>query len=1221
MKTLKKTLVLMIMLLSFTLGYAQNDFTITIMENIGYDQVLVRIEHTNSKFVEHLISGRSDDLSVNFVNEVIKDPVSEGYPKDVLQSTIALPSEDLNSTPIEFFNAGSKIYCFGTKQIIVIDSNTGDVISTIHLSNSGSYYARNYLNLLPVNRFITGNTATSILYCADLSNNLYFINMQTDEVFASYSLTDYSDQISTSVVYNDVDDIVYWMVNSWEGSTGTQINAYNGTTGAYISQRFFDQEIMDVMAADGNLFITDDINLTKLNTQTLATIDSYPGRYEKMFWLNCNELAVVKYYYLDSKNRTLVIFDVATTKPLQEFATPYPPLSYNDIVINVQNYSFTLLTMATDGFTDLWFYEKNMSGQYVCTKHDEINYVYAKSLTETPSGNYIFFGGKNYLGRLNLQNFTIDYSDYIDGCYSYDLTTCPDSTNLRVFSANPVEGTYSMHNENCNLVRISQTAFKSNTGCFNPTENKMYFVNNRIDYENSGMAIIDCNTDELITIVVLGKYLTDAVYNTLSNDVFVAGKKSNDVYVIDGNNDVLAHTINLPGSPLHLFSYQDKIFCGTNTAIYIIDVDNNYTYSTLFLPFTDWREKCIEFEMNGDNNRLYALYAEGTKTYNVEIDLGTNSIYQIHEFDFFDGCDIEYNHIDNKVYVANLKLPKFYVYDPATFNLIHTVEYSIPNLFFDLEMEIDYYRNKVYLTYEAASDAHSMTIINCDDYSYETFNVNAAKSSQAFNPVNEQVYHYDIAINDDNKNEIFYGVLDCMDDENMDNVFSGNLINRNYSLHGSFDKIKPVVKTGKNKIYWPNGDFSNISVIKAYTNRLGLQNGWNWISFPRMERYGNEYAPTIPVLERVNYFPELEMTLWDNEDYYKRFESGIWSGPLDDIRSTDGYKLEFDLTDSPAPEIALHGAKIDPATEITIYPNQENWIGYFIENAQYPWDAFPEGLYNSYLTMIKAQYWTMFKISGNWLVTSRVTPIKYGDMVIVTISGQQSYTFTWNNPTESEETNEMPQSEYFNFTEQSDYLPFYIETDSTSDIYEIAVMADGECKGAAVRQPGDTLVEVNAYLQGTPPGTPIEFETWTGYKSTKIGSEDYAVMNHGTGKFEKRLIYKGESAKYHIVSFKAGETAQVPALISDANCSPNPFSNETLITFRITEKTPVQVTIFDLNGNLINNLMGGVLPSGYYKTIWKGDNESGNIMKNGVYIYKITTGNGDEISGKVVLIK
>ena len=1144
-----------------------------------------------------------------------------------------MPSEDLNSTPIELFNAGSKIYCFGTKQIIVINSSTGDVISTIPLTNSGSYYAQNFLNICPKNRLITGNVNTNRLYCADLLNNFYVIDMVTDQILLTHSIPAYSDQLSTSVAYDETGDMVYWLVNSWEGSAGTQINAYNGTTGAYVSQRFFDEEIIDIMSEAGYLFITYSNNVSKLDPQTLATTQIHTigifHQFTKMFRLNDNEFAVEKrMQYLDNY---LEIFDMNLTEPIQTL--PFALISsYNDITVTTQNERFILLCRHSNGDSRLFFMIKDNNNEYIIEDNLPMLNYYLITLSEISETGYVYVGGGDYLGGINAHYNTIDYSDEIDGCCSYNLTTVSDAENIWVFSANPKEGTISRHNNICTLDNITQTAFKTNTACYNPVEEKMYFVNSRINFERSRLAIIDCSTDEVITTIGLGKYLTEAVYNELSNDVFVAGKKSNEVYVVDGVNDELTHTISLPGSPTHLFSYQNYIFCGTVTAIYIIDIDDNYSYTTILLTFNESSERCKEFEMNEDNNRLYALYDAANSTFNVEIDLNTNNLHQTHEFDMLKGADIEYDNINDLVYIVNSFIPQFYVYDPDDFSLLTTVDYHTPTIFYDLEMEIDYLRNKVYLTYEVLQGDRSVSIIDCDDYSFETMDINAAKSSQAFNPINEQVYHYNIATNEDNRNEIFYGVLDCLDDENMDDVYSGNLLNRNYSIHSNFDKIKPLVNAGQNKIYWPNGDFSNISVIDCHTDKLDLYAGWTWLSFPRIERTDNDAFETIPVLQRIECFPVgLRLNgLINNIPIYKEYdpiEFPHWTGSLNYVVSTSGYKLYIDYQGGMTSEIDLYGAKLDPETEMTLEPIFENWIGYFLEQSQDPWDALGgQEWVDENLQMIKTQFWTTIKECNQgdeecvWRTDGRITPFEYGDMIILVTDKENAITLQWASPVQPPSSMSIPQPEYFSYEEKSDYIPMYMEFDSSSDIQEIAVIADGEYKGAAVRLEGDTIVELNAYLEGTPTGTPLEFETWNGFKASNI-KDNYLVFDNQLQTNVKRQIYAGENRQYYVISLREGEEFNIPENISEAYCRPNPFTGETTITFRLNKSQNTKVEIFNLSGKSIKTMMEGEFPAGLYNLEWKGNNTEGNKVKEGVYFYRINCGDKEVISGKIVKIK
>jgi hypothetical protein len=352
-----------------------------------------------------------------------------------------------------------------------------------------------------------------------------------------------------------------------------------------------------------------------------------------------------------------------------------------------------------------------------------------------------------------------------------------------------------------------------------------------------------------------------------------------------------------------------------------------------------------------------------------------------------------------------------------------------------------------------------------------------------------------------------------------------------------------------------------------------------------------------------------------------------WSGTLYQVFSTLGYKYEVPPADLPQPKQTLTGARLYPECLVGLpAPGEEKWIGYFIEESQYPWDAFPSTIYNGPggLTRIQAQYWTMDKITTpgggwGWIKSGKVTPVKYGDMVIIRYTGPQT-SFVWNNPDASEDDKIIPQPQAYTWEEKADYIPFYIETDSTSDIAEIAVKVNGECMGATVRQPGDTLVEVDGYLGELPLGAVVEFETWNGLKSTPVEKDGYVVYDPSMQKKEKRNIYVGEKQDYYMVSFKAGEVYEIPGDMSQVSCQPNPFTHETTITMRLNSDQHLNVEVFDIGGARVKTLLNGVLPGGYYEVKWYGDNEDGNKVNRGIYFYKISTGNGTEISEKIVLI-
>jgi hypothetical protein len=83
---------------------------------------------------------------------------------------------------------------------------------------------------------------------------------------------------------------------------------------------------------------------------------------------------------------------------------------------------------------------------------------------------------------------------------------------------------------------------------------------------------------------------------------------------------------------------------------------------------------------------------------------------------------------------------------------------------------------------------------------------------------------------------------------------------------------------------------------------------------------------------------------------------------------------------------------------------------------------------------------------------------------------------------------------------------------------------------------------------------------------------------------------------------------------------PNPFSGETAIPFILRSGDQVTLEIFDMRGRKIRTLLNDMKSAGLHKIIWNGNDDQGNRLPGGIYLYRLTTGN--KISTKrMVLIR
>ena len=74
------------------------------------------------------------------------------------------------------------------------------------------------------------------------------------------------------------------------------------------------------------------------------------------------------------------------------------------------------------------------------------------------------------------------------------------------------------------------------------------------------------------------------------------------------------------------------------------------------------------------------------------------------------------------------------------------------------------------------------------------------------------------------------------------------------------------------------------------------------------------------------------------------------------------------------------------------------------------------------------------------------------------------------------------------------------------------------------------------------------------------------------------------------------------------NAYPNPFNPVTTLGYKLPENGLVSITIYDILGNVVNNLINANQSSGYKSVQWDATNNLGEPVSAGVYLYKIQAG-------------
>ena len=378
---------------------------------------------------------------------------------------------------------------------------------------------------------------------------------------------------------------------------------------------------------------------------------------------------------------------------------------------------------------------------------------------------------------------------------------------------------------------------------------------------------------------------------------------------------------------------------------------------------------------------------------------------------------------------------------------------------------------------------------------------------------------------------------------------------------------------------------------------FALKQGLNWICFPVMEStYGLDPDYT---LRDVNLFcNEMQTkngTQWQSpwiydDQYYLWPDNAILS-------RTNGYILNIDSTYVNY-EYQTYGQRTPYNTALTLYQNNENWVPYFIQYSQTPASAF--GGNYSHLTAIYAQDWYAYKFKGQWygyIQLGATGTLDYGKMYKVYVD-QTISNFTWSAFGQSQSF-EKEATEYFKFEELPEYQAIVIESIPDSPIFdEIGVFKDGLCVGA---------LKYNGYpinLQVYDNSSPDEFE-YVLYSASKNNGYQERKYTSALIDVSNRVIENGKY-KFSIVGLDDGqESESVVCPVLSVNIYPNPMRSNTNIEIKASAKSAVEISIYNLKGQLVKTLNTTEISKGNTSFIWDGKTDDGRQVAQGIYFCRI----------------
>jgi N-acetylneuraminic acid mutarotase len=141
-------------------------------------------------------------------------------------------------------------------------------------------------------------------------------------------------------------------------------------------------------------------------------------------------------------------------------------------------------------------------------------------------------------------------------------------------------------------------------------------------------------------------------------------------------------------------------------------------------------------------------------------------------------------------------------------------------------------------------------------------------------------------------------------------------------------------------------------------------------------------------------------------------------------------------------------------------------------------------------------------------------------------------------------------------------------------------------------------------------------DTWTVWAPMIIQREGVAVAE-ANGKVyvtagSARSGYPYYDENYEASNFSLPAEKEIgprPSQYTVLQTRPNPLDSFATVTFHLPQSERVRLEVYDVSGMLVRTLMNDERNAGSHSLLWKGDDDNGQMVANGLYVCKLEAGN------------
>jgi len=127
-----------------------------------------------------------------------------------------------------------------------------------------------------------------------------------------------------------------------------------------------------------------------------------------------------------------------------------------------------------------------------------------------------------------------------------------------------------------------------------------------------------------------------------------------------------------------------------------------------------------------------------------------------------------------------------------------------------------------------------------------------------------------------------------------------------------------------------------------------------------------------------------------------------------------------------------------------------------------------------------------------------------------------------------------------------------------------------------------------------------------------------------SGKHQLKVYFSKGGFNFQGITFTALGNSVIEKVTPEiliGKSYPNPFNDSTTIPIMLIQNQKIQLSVYDLRGNLVKNLYSGEMPMGLNEIRWDGTNNFGNTVAAGTYYYQLFTNSTKVVSRAMLYLK